>query len=265
MTRRTVRILLLSGVAVCFVGAAAAQSSSGKTQDRLPVAPSATFDAPIRMAALDLPFRAPPAPGADGPQIAAIDAPAPPPPAGFRCPLGAGGPGGGPGDRRMGPPGRPMMGPPGPRPDPLGYARALAAAETAVGIRTDQLDAWRDVTDALQASAALRARGPGPGPDGRRGPGAPAPVRSTGNATPATAAEPAPLAPIEALAGDLQEQGRVGERLARGLATLKAKLTPEQLDRMARLGPALLPPPGGRLLPPPPPPPPGGAGPEDED
>ncbi|MFG1403413.1 hypothetical protein [Xanthobacter sediminis] len=224
MTFRAIRVLLLSGVAACLVGGAAAQGSAGKTQDRLPVAASTLVARPLlQVAELDTPPGVLPPPEAGGPLFASADAlAAPPPPA--------------PGARPQGAPGPRRPGPPSPRPDPLGYARALAGAETAIGIRADQLDAWRDLTDALQASL------PSPRP-------AAAP---TGETPPFTA--------VDTLAGRLQEQGRTGERLARAVAALKARLTPEQLERVARLGPALLPPPGGRF-----PPPPGGPGPGTED
>lgn len=231
MTFRAIRVLLLSGVAACLMGGAAAQGSAAKTQDRLPVAASTHAARPfVQVAELDMPPGALPPPEAGGPLLAAADAPPEPPPAD---------PAAGPGARPLRGPGPRRPGPPGPPPDPLGYARALAGAETAIGIRADQLDAWRDLTDALQASL-------------------PPPPRPAAGA--ARTGEAAPFAAVDTLAGRLQEQGRTGERLARAITALKARLTPEQLDRVARLGPALLPPPGGRF---PPPPPPGGPGAED--
>lgn len=249
MTPRTVRLALLSGVAVCLAGAALAQGSPAKIQDRLPMEQSAKSDRAVQMAALEVPFGAPPPAAPEGPRFAAGE-PRPQGPDARRMgpPPGA--------ERPMGHPGRRPMGPPpGPRPDPLAYARALAGAEAAIGIRADQLDAWRDLTDALQASA------PPPAPCRPRRPAPACPQGTTAEG--GNAVTPAPFGALEALAGGLQEQGRVGERIARAISTLKTKLTPEQMERLARIEPALLPPPPGGF--PPPPPPPGGPGPSEED
>ncbi|WP_238120483.1 MULTISPECIES: Spy/CpxP family protein refolding chaperone [unclassified Xanthobacter] len=215
MVRQSVRILLLSSVvtSVALVGVAAAQNSSGKTQDRLPQIASESVMARTQVAALDRPPGQPLA----GPQLASAGPHPQPPFAAAPGPVRPGQPGG----RRMGPPGPP---PPG----PLALAGRLAAAETAIGIRVDQLDVWRDFTDALQATAT-------PPRPARR------PARPARSDT-AEADAPAPFSGIEAMASRLQERGKAGEQLAKATAALKAKLTPAQLERVARLGPALMPP-----------------------
>ena len=151
----------------------------------LPPAPPAEADAPgaVRMA------HAAPPPGAPGPDT--------------------------PPDRRAGPPG-------GPPPAQMRLARILAAAETAVGIRADQIDAWRSYTDALQALAA-----PPPPP--------PAP--------PAAGTKPEAFTLTSAFAAHMVERGQEAARLKEAATTLKARLAPEQLERLARIEPVLLPPP----------------------
>ncbi|PAQ06270.1 hypothetical protein [Mesorhizobium temperatum] len=111
------------------------------------------------------------------------------------------------GPRRMGPP------------PEFRLAARLSALETRIGVRTGQLDAWRDYTSALQAVLTRPDRGPdGPG---ERGPGA----GETGARDPFTFQE--------RLADDLTERAASAAKLKDAIAALRAKLTPEQLEILA--------------------------------
>ncbi|MFS8036122.1 hypothetical protein ACI7BZ_04005 [Xanthobacter sp. AM11] len=127
-------------------------------------------------------------------------------------------------------PARPPRGrPPGPDeafppPGPLGLAQSLAAAEAQLGIRAGQIDAWRDFTDALLEVARPPFADP---------PRPPAP-----GAGPA-----APLALTAAFAARVEEAGKAATRLIQAADALKTRLTPRQLEQLARIEPALLPPP----------------------
>ena len=114
------------------------------------------------------------------------------------------------GPRGFGPHGRHAGPPPfGPRFGPPLAAR-LAAQETAIGIRSNQLDAWRDYADALQAMLAPPKRPDAPKAD-------------------------EPFAMQQALAEDVAVRGKAAERLKSAIDALKPKLSPEQLERAARV------------------------------
>ncbi|MDI4658097.1 hypothetical protein K9U41_17000, partial [Xanthobacter autotrophicus] len=133
---KPLRSKFLAGVALALVaGCAVVASVSGpaasKTQDRLP---QATSSAPVRFAALAMEGQMP------RPDVL----PGLPPDLPWDL-LPSG-----PGDEAGARPPRP----PHPRDaaGPLGLAQTLAAAETAIGVRPNQMEAWRDFTDALQAA-----------------------------------------------------------------------------------------------------------------
>ncbi|TPL11732.1 hypothetical protein FJ938_03190 [Mesorhizobium sp. B2-4-14] len=127
------------------------------------------------------------------------------------------------GFRRMGPP-------------PELLAARLSVLETRIGIRSDQLDAWRDYTSALQAVLAPPPRpdfGPG-GPDGR----------DAGQAGPGDQAKRDPFAFQERLADEVTKRAASAAKLKDAIATLRTKLTPEQLEILASADRPHGPPPG---------------------
>lgn len=180
------------------------------------------LEAPLRLASfmpgMDDRIGPPPGFDRDGPQRPPFDGPG--------CMPGPRGPGA----MRHG-----MMPPP---PPPFGpmlpggeakLAARLAAMETAIGIRSEQLDAWRDFTDALLAVLA---------------PPEPPPAAEKGK-------PPAPFARAARLAADVAERGREAEALGRAVTALEAKLTADQLARAARFERPPMPP-HARLPGPPP-------------
>ncbi|PDQ18837.1 hypothetical protein CN311_22660 [Mesorhizobium sanjuanii] len=122
------------------------------------------------------------------------------------------------GPQGMGPHGlRPLgMGPRRMGPPPEMLAARLSALETRIGIRTEQLDAWRDYTSALQAMLAQPDHGPGGA--NPEAPGAKAPRA---------------FAFQERLADDLTQRAASAAKLKEAIATLRVKLTPEQLEILA--------------------------------
>lgn len=152
--------------------------------------------------------------GPDAPRPARFDGPGLPPPPPM---MGAG-------RHRPGPEGHgPGRGPKGPPPAAMA-ATLLAAAETTIGIRVDQLDAWRDFSSTLVALLEPPAPPPPPNRDG--------------------AADDAadPFARVEWIAGEIIARGRLAEDLQGAIETLREVLSPEQTERLAAFEARLRPP-----------------------
>ncbi|TPM34207.1 hypothetical protein [Mesorhizobium sp. B2-3-4] len=127
------------------------------------------------------------------------------------------------GPRRMGPPPEFML------------AARLAALETRVGIRSEQLDAWRDYTSALQAVLSPPRHDRGPGGTG-------SPQAKGPDAGPGGKADPFSFQ--ERLADDVTARAASAAKLKDAIAELRAKLSPEQLEILASADRPHGPPPG---------------------
>ncbi|RWB56223.1 hypothetical protein [Mesorhizobium sp.] len=132
-----------------------------------------------------------------------------------------------------GPHGPMRHGPQGPEgfrmgpPPPEMLAARLSALETRIGIRSEQLDAWRDYTSALQAVLAPPRFDHGSG-----APGAP------------DQAQRDPFAFQERLADEVTKRAAPAAKLKDAIAALRGKLTPEQLEILASADRPHGPPPG---------------------
>jgi hypothetical protein len=126
------------------------------------------------------------------------------------------------GPHRMGPPPEFML------------AARLAVLETRVGIRSEQLDAWRDYTSALQAVLAPPPHDRGPGGTGGRQMKDPD----------AAGGKPDAFAFQERLADEVTARAVSAAKLKDAIAELRTKLSPEQLEILASAERPHGPPPG---------------------
>ncbi len=94
--------------------------------------------------------------------------------------------------------------------DPDMMAKRLNAMETEIGIRANQLDAWRDFTDALLGTMQRPKWQPGSG-------------------------DAKPFSLAEQLANNAIARSKSAEALLKAIDALRTKLTPEQLDKVAEI------------------------------
>ncbi|KQT82180.1 hypothetical protein [Aurantimonas sp. Leaf443] len=130
---------------------------------------------------------------------------------------------------------------------PAKVAAALATLETGIGIRSDQMDAWRAFTGAAvafaQASGPAGGMRPGMDRDARPAspppaagqtppaPGGAMPDESEAEAgAPDEAGGPTPFAMIDRMADGAIERGQKAQALKTALDQLRGALTPEQVE-----------------------------------